>query len=70
MNGSNSIGKIIDLTLDRNPDVIAMRFGDESFTYGDLELLSRHASTWFTSLGLKGEPVAFMLPNGFEILIT
>ena len=39
-------------------------------SYGDLELMSRHASTWFTSLGLKGEPVAFMLPNGFEILIT
>ncbi len=62
--------KIIDLTLDKNPEITAMKFGEEIFTYGDLELLSRHASTWFTALGLKGEPVAFMLPNGFEILIT
>jgi len=70
MSGTDTIDRIIDLTLDRNPEVIAMKYKDESFTYGDLELLSRHASTWFTAAGLKGEPVAFMLPNGFEIMIT
>lgn len=70
MSDSNRIENIRDFTLERNLDSIAMKFNEESYTYGDLELLSRHASTWFTALGLKGEPVAFMLPNGFEILIT
>jgi long-chain acyl-CoA synthetase len=27
-------------------------------------------STWFTQMELKGEPVAFMLPNGFDLMIT
>jgi len=70
MSNSNRIENIVDFTLERNLDTIAMKFKDESYTYGDLELLSRHASTWFTQMGLKGEPLAFMLPNGFEILIT
>ena len=70
MSDSNRIENIRDFTLERNLDSIAMKFNEESYTYGDLELLSRHASTWLTALGLKGEPVAFMLPNGFEILIT
>ncbi|MCK5392676.1 MAG: acyl--CoA ligase [Deltaproteobacteria bacterium] len=70
MSDSNRIENIIDFTLERNLDAIAMKFKDEVYTYGDLELLSRHMSTWFTAMELKGEPVAFMLPNGFEILIT
>ncbi len=70
MSDSNRIENIVDFTLERNLDSIAMRFKDEVYTYGDLELLSRHMSTWFTAMGLRGEPVAFMLPNGFEIMIT
>jgi len=70
MSGSTRIENIIDFTLERKLDTIAMKFKDEAYTYGDLELLSRHMSTWLTAMELKGEPVAFMLPNGFEILIT
>ncbi|MEX0999368.1 MAG: long-chain fatty acid--CoA ligase [Thermodesulfobacteriota bacterium] len=70
MSDSNRIENIRDFTLERNLDTIALKFKDEAYTYGDLELLSRHMSTWFTAMELKGEPVAFMLPNGFEILIT
>jgi len=70
MSSSTRIENIIDFTLERKLDSIAMKFKDEAYTYGDLELLSRHMSTWLTAMELKGEPVAFMLPNGFEILIT
>ncbi len=68
--GDPSIENLRDFTLERNLDAIAMKFGEDSFTYGDLELISRHMSTWLTAMELKGEPVAFMLPNGFEIMIT
>jgi long-chain acyl-CoA synthetase len=70
MSDPDRIETLRDFTLERNLDAIALKFKGESYTYGDLELLSRHMSTWFTQMGLKGEPVAFMLPNGFEILIT
>ena len=70
MSNSNSIENLRDFTLERNLDAIAMKSKDESYTYGDLELLSRHMSSWFSAMELKGEPVAFMLPNGFEIMIT
>ena len=70
MSDSNTIENLRDFTLERNLDSIAMKFKEESYTYGDLELMSRHMSTWFTAMELKGEPVAFMLPNGFEIMIT
>jgi len=70
MSISDRIENLRDFTLERNLGEIALQSKEEAFTYGDLELISRHMSTWFTRMGLKGEPVAFMLPNGFEIVIT
>jgi len=70
MSDPNRIENLRDFTLERNLGDIALQSKEESFTFGDLELISRHMSTWFTQMGLKGEPVAFMLPNGFEIVIT
>lgn len=70
MSDSNRIENIRDFTLERNLDSIALKFKEESITYGDLELMSRHMSTWFTAMELKGEPVAFMMPNGFDLMVT
>ena len=65
-----SIENLRDFTLEQNLDAIAIKFRGYSYTYGDLELISRHMSTWLTAMELKGEPLAFMLPNGLEIMIT
>lgn len=70
MSDKNRIENIRDFTLERNLDTIALNIKEESFTYGDLELMSRHMSTWFSAMKLQGEPIAFMLPNGFDIIIT
>lgn len=70
MSNPNRIENIRDFTLERNLDSIALKFKEETFTYGDLELMSRHMSTWFTAMELKGEPVAFMMPNGFDLMVT
>jgi len=70
MSNPNRIENIRDFTLERNLDTVALKFKDEAYTYGDMELLSRHMSTWFTAMELIGEPVAFMLPNGFELMLT
>jgi len=70
MSDSNRIENLRDFTLERNLDTIALKFKEESFTYGDLELMSRHMSTWFTAMELKGEPIAFMMPNGFDLMVT
>ena len=70
MSNPNRTENLRDFTLERNLDSIALKFKEETFTYGDLELLSRHMSTWFTAMELKGEPIAFMMPNGFDLMIT
>lgn len=70
MSNPNRIENIRDFTLERNLDTIALKFKEESITYGDLELMSRHMSTWFTAMELKGEPIAFMMPNGFDLMVT
>ncbi len=57
---------IRDFTLSHKLESQTLVFGEDSYTFGDLELMSRHISTWFTAMQLQGEPVAFMLPNGFE----
>lgn len=61
---------IRDFTLGHNLDAIALDIKEDSYTFGDLELMSRHMSTWFTAMQLKGEPIAFMLPNSFDIVAT
>ena len=70
MSESRTFENIRDFTLSHNLDAQAMVFKEDTYTFGDLELMSRHVSTWFTAMQLKGEPVAFMLPNGFEAVVT
>ena len=70
MSNPNRIENIRDFTLERNLDAVALKFQEELGTYGDLELMSRHMSTWFTAMELKGEPVAFMMPNSFDLMTT
>ncbi len=70
MSNPNRIENIRDFTLERNLDAVALKYQEESITYGDLELMSRHMSTWFTAMELKGEPVAFMMPNSFDLMTT
>ncbi|MEM7009555.1 MAG: class I adenylate-forming enzyme family protein, partial [Thermodesulfobacteriota bacterium] len=68
MSEMHPIEKLRDFTLGENLDAMALMYKGEKYTYGDLELMSRHISTWFTAMELKGHPVAFMLPNGFELM--
>ena len=70
MSYTQTIDKLLKQTFEDNSGAIATKLKNESFTFGDLDTLSTYASTWFTEAGLKGDPVAFMLPNGFETLIT
>lgn len=70
MSGLEGIENISNLILNRGPKATAIKFRDKVISYGDLELLSQNMSTWFTDMDLKGEPVAFMLPNGPDIIIT
>jgi len=69
MSAQARIENIRNLTLNRDPEATAIKFRDKVISYGDLELLSQNMSTWFTDMGLKGEPVALMLPNGPDIII-
>jgi len=70
MSARASIENIRNLTLNRNSKATAIKFRDKVISYGDLELFSQNMSAWFTDMDLKGEPVAFMLPNGLDIIIT
>jgi len=70
MSGQTRIENIRKLTLNRDSKATAIKFRDKVISYGDLELFSQNMSAWFTDMGLKGEPVAFMLPNGPDIIIT
>ena len=70
MSGQARIENIRKLTLNRDSKATAIKFRDKVISYGNLELLSQNMSTCFTDMELKGEPVAFMLPNGPDIIIT
>jgi len=62
--------RILDRALKWDPDTSALIVNDRSYTYEKLEAESDILAARFTKAGLRGEPIAFMLPNGFEIVIT
>lgn len=70
MSEARTFENIRDFTLSHKLEAQSLVFGEDRYTFGDLELMSRHISTWLTALQLQGEPVAFMLPNGFEATVT
>ncbi|MES2538335.1 MAG: AMP-binding protein [Pseudomonadota bacterium] len=49
----------------REPDRIAVVFGEQRTTYGELEASANRLANWFGSIGLqRGQHVAAILPNG------
>jgi acyl-CoA synthetase (AMP-forming)/AMP-acid ligase II len=61
----------LDDAADRHPEAIGLRFGDESFTYRDLEGLTNAFGHALLELGVAvGDRVALVVPNRPEWLIA
>ncbi len=64
------ISRVLDQALELVPGGCALIINDRSYSYEKLETESDILAARFTKAGLRHEPIAFMLPNGFEIVIT
>ena len=65
---------MFDLSLDAAaktfPRKIALRFAGTTYSYSDLDALSQRLSAALSRLGIQGgDRVAFLLPNGLEIVL-
>lgn len=70
MTESKTINRLLDFTLKRNPNKIAIIFINQSYSYRTIDTAADTLAAHFHDADLSGERVAFMLPNGFEILVT
>jgi long-chain acyl-CoA synthetase len=65
-----TISQLLNSSLNNDPDKPAIIFNDRPYSYKEIDRASDTLAARLHDSGLSGERVAFMLPNGFEILIT
>ncbi len=64
------ISQLLESALKQDPSRVAIILGDKSYSYKDLDTAANIIASHFRRADLAGERVAFMLPNGFEILTS
>lgn len=58
------IEAVISETASRNPDKVAVIYGDEELTYGDLDRISTYIAANLSAMGIgKGDTVGIMIPR-------
>jgi len=62
------LDRLLDERTGRSPDALALADGGRRVTYGELSDLERRIATALHDAGLAGERVAFLLPNGVELV--
>lgn len=62
------LDRLLDEQARRTPDALALAGGGRRVTYAELSDLERRIATALHDAGLAGERVAFLLPNGVELV--
>lgn len=69
MNQARDLSRILGAGLSGDPDKTALIFEDEGYSYRRLDEESSALAARLASEGLSGEPLAFVLPNGPDIVV-
>ncbi|HZD25326.1 MAG TPA: AMP-binding protein, partial [Alphaproteobacteria bacterium] len=67
--GSDTVTGMLEALVRRHPDAPAVIYGDQRFSFAELDALGRRAAGGLSALGVKaGERVAMWLPNSVAYL--
>jgi len=70
MTYSEGISNLLNSALEHDQNKPAVILNDQSYSYGTLDNDAQALAANFQDSNLSGERVAFMLPNGVDIIIT
>ena len=68
---TTTLGRLVDQAADRFGDAIALLFGDQSWTYGELRSMVNRTAGGLAIMGVRrGDRVLLALPNCPEFVMT
>jgi amino acid adenylation domain-containing protein len=68
--GARGLHQLVEDAVDRHPDSIAVKFGEDSLTYAELDRRANQLAHWLLSFQLRpGEPVGICVERSLEMVI-
>ena len=70
-NQNLTVADLIEEQVDKNPDLIALQYDDQQFTYRELDQESNKVANWAIDKGYKhGNVISLLMENKPEFLFT